>query len=92
MNKQLNTNRGCFRFRTSKGQWLTDKIAYIEASATKCLREGVSLHSVQTGSLALLKMALEGVSGELVQPPAEPTRIPACTPASKRPRCMAPEG
>jgi hypothetical protein len=91
MNKQLNTNRCCFRFRTGEGQRLTDKIVYIEALATERLLAGDSYHNVQTGALALLKIALGRASGELVESSKDPKRIQACKPVSKRSRKNAPK-
>jgi len=86
MNRKPNTEGHSFRFRTGTGRWLTDKIASIEALATERLRAGVSYHSVQTGALLLLKVALNHVSGELVESSGNPKRIQACTPVSKRSR------
>lgn len=91
MNAKPNREQCSFRFRTGKDQWLTDQIACIEAVATERLRAGVSFHSVQTGALALLKMLLDGVSGELVEAADEPAGIQACAPAAEPPRCEAKE-
>lgn len=63
----------CFRFRAAKGKWLTDEIVAIEALATERLHAGVSYHSVQTGALALLKLALQEVSGEVDRGSGQPT-------------------
>ena len=85
MNTQSNTERRCFRFRTGKGQSLTDEITAIEALATARIRAGVSCHSVQTGARALLKMLLEGVASEMVVLSMKPSRIPACRPGPEPP-------
>jgi len=50
-----------------KGKWLADEIAHIERLATERLEAGVSYNSVQTGALVLLRMALDGTAGELVE-------------------------
>jgi len=89
MTTQSNTEQRSFRFRMGKGKWLADEIAHIERLATERLRAGVSYNSVQTGALVLLKMALDGVSTELVM---ESALIQACTPAAEPPRCAQPEG
>jgi hypothetical protein len=88
MNNHKKTNHQCFRFRTGKGQWLTDEIARIEEMATKRIQDGVSHHSVQTGARALLNMLLVA-SDSVTLLPESP--IPACTPPSEPPRCAAPE-
>jgi hypothetical protein len=92
MNTEPKPDHRSFRFRIGKGARLTDEIASIEALATERLRAGVSYHSVQTDALALLKLALDRVTSELVEVPLEPTRIQACTPPPGPPRCAAPEG
>ena len=89
MTTQLNPERRSFQFRTAKGRWLTAEITSIEKLATDLLRDGVAGHSVQTGALALLKIALEGIASELVM---ESARIQACTPAAEPPRFIHPEG
>ena len=73
------TEHRSFRFRLGKGRWLADEIAHIETLATDRLRAGISYHSVQTGALALLRLALDGTTGDLVEllaelPQSEPTR------------------
>ena len=73
------TEHRSFRFRLGKGSWLSDEIAHIETLATDRLRAGISYHSVQTGALALLRLALDGTTGDLVEllaelPQSEPTR------------------
>ena len=83
MNDKPNTEHRSFRFRMGTGKWLTDEIAHIERLATERLRAGVSYNSVQTGAFVLLKMALDGVSTELVM---ESALIQACTPATETPR------
>ena len=70
-----------YRFRSGKSR-LIDEIARIESLASACLEEGVSLQSVHTGALALLRMAVEVVEGELV--PVAPT-VPACPAALEPP-------
>jgi len=92
MTTQTKTEHRSFRFRTGNGKWLADEIAHIETMATERLRAGVSYHSVQTGALVLLKMALERTTGELVEVPVNPPRIQACTPATDSPRCAPPKG
>ena len=57
-----------FRFRTASGQLLTEHIDYLEAMATESLKDGTPFHSVQTGSHALLKIALEGYNPEALYP------------------------
>ena len=89
MAAQLNPDRRFFHFRTAKGKWLSDEIASIEKLATDRLRDGVAYHSVQTGTLVLLKLALEKVTTEMTN---ESARIQACTPAAEPPRCVPPEG
>ena len=89
MTAQLNPEHRSFHFRTVKGKWLHDEIASIEKLATDLLHDGVAYHSVQTGALVLLKLALEGVATELV---IESARIQACTPVAEPPRCVPPEG
>ena len=77
-----------FQFRTAKGRWLNDEIASIEKLATDLLHEGVAYHSVQTGALALLKIAMEGVATEQIM---ESALIQACTTAAQPPRCAQSE-
>ena len=89
---QPNPDQHSFRFRSATGKWLTDEIAYIESLAANRLRAGVSFASVQTGALALLKIAMEGVAGELVPASATATLFPACTPAADSSRYAQPEG
>ena len=62
MTTQPNAENHFLRFRTGNGKWLTDEIVYIEALASERLSAGIAYDSVQTGSLALLKLALNGVS------------------------------
>ncbi len=88
MTTQPTTASRSFQFRTAKGRWLNDEIASIEKLATDLLREGVAYHSVQTGALALLKIAIEGVATEQIM---EPALIQACTTAAQPPRCAQPE-
>ena len=88
MTIQSTTASRSFQFRTAKGRWLNDEIASIEKLATDLLRDGVAYHSVQTGALALLKIAMEGVATELVM---ESALIQACTTAAQSPRCAQPE-
>ena len=89
MTTQPTTACRSFQFRTAKGRWLNDEIASIEKLATDLLRDGVAYHSVQTGTLVLLKLALEKVTTEMTN---ESARIQACTPAAEPPRCVPPEG
>ena len=89
MTTQLTAVSRSFQFRTTKGRWLNDEIASIEKLATDLLHEGVAYHSVQTGALALLKIAMEGVATEQTM---ESTRIQACTPTIQPPRCAQLEG
>lgn len=89
MTAHPNSEHHSFHFRTAKGKRVNDEIASIEKLATDLLRDGVAYHSVQTGALVLLKLALEGVATELV---IEPARIQACTPVAEPPRCVPPEG
>ncbi len=56
------TSGRSFRFYTSNGKRLTQQIESIEEMATKSLKAGTAYHSVQTGCLALLKIAMEEVS------------------------------
>jgi len=92
MTTKPNIEHRSFRFRMGKGKWLTDEIAHIERLATERLQAGVSYNSVQTGALVLLKMALDGTAGELVEVPVDPTQIQACTPPCDSSRCAQPEG
>ena len=92
MKTRPNTDRQCFRFRTAKGQWLTDEIARIEALATERINAGISLPSAQTGGRVLLKGLLHDVAIDLVELSPESTRIQACAAVSEPPRCVEPEG
>lgn len=64
-----------FRFRTAGARLLTEEIKRIERVATEQLQNGSSLASVQVGSQYLLRLAIEGARGELVEPAA---KLPAC--------------
>jgi len=92
MNKAESSHDKHFRFNTRKGQCLTDQIAEIEALATQRLRAGVAYYSVQTGALALLRLAIEDVDGVLADSKAGAIKIPACTLAPKQTRCAASKG
>ena len=92
MTTQPKTEHRSFRFRMGKGKWLADEIAHIERLATDRLRAGTSYDSVQTGALVLLKMALAGTAGELVEVPAGLQQIQACTPTIESPQCATSEG
>jgi len=67
MSKKLRTKSGeSFVFRVYGGHLLADRIGSIEASATQNIKDGTPYESVQIGALALLKIAMEGVSAALV--------------------------
>jgi len=92
MNKAESSYDKPFRFCTRRGQFLTEQITEIETLATERLRAGVAYHSVHTGALALLRLALQDVNGALPDQKDAATQIPACTPAPKQSRCPAPKG
>ncbi len=80
-----------FGFRSRNGKGLTQEIANIERLATERLRAGIADHSVQTGALALLKIALEGVSSEISEVAIDSIQIQACTSPINSSRCIQPE-
>lgn len=92
MTAQSNTDRQSFRFRTTKGQWLTDEIAAIERLATERMNAGISLHSAQTGARVLLRGLLHDAPVELLTLSPESIRIQACPPPTESPRLAAPQG
>ena len=58
-------SRQVFRFVTSSGQLLSQRIAEIENMATQRLREGGTHDSVQKGAMSLLGIAVAGVCGQV---------------------------
>jgi hypothetical protein len=86
MTTQSTTPPSQFRFRTRAGQGLAREIARIEALASDRIKAGVAFHSVQTGALVLLRLAVETADGELV-----PIPVPACSIPSEPSRCTAME-
>ena len=87
MTTTTNQQSSAYRFRSGKSK-LIDEIARIESLASACLEEGVSLQSVHTGALALLRMAVEAAEGELV--PIAPA-VPACPVAFEPPPSLIEE-
>lgn len=91
-NSLHNINGRVFRFQTRGGYLLTDQIASIEALATERLLAGVSYESVQIGALALLRLALEGVSSRLHDSSIPSVPIQAFSSVPESLRCGALEG
>ena len=92
MNTKSNDQNPVFQFRSGNGKLLIDEITYLERLATERLRAGVEYQSVQIGALVLLKMAVEGVTGQPAGRAANEILIQACTSPSNSPRCIQPEG
>jgi hypothetical protein len=83
MTTRLEPKPVSYRFRTVRGQWLTDEIAQIEALASRSIAEGASVAGAATGA----RMLLEGLWEEWRANLLELAPLSACAPATEPPRC-----
>jgi len=75
MAKETKSFGRSFRFTTSRGQTLTDRITEIEALASKQLRSGVDESAVMEDAIALLGVACTGLhSGPAASSTPQPAK------------------